>query len=435
MDVNKSIPKTDGSFIQSDMVSGWNDEKWIKEFEYLKQADMHYLVMGTSVTEGEITKAIYPISIPGGEMEYPGIDIVDICLRNAEKAEFKVFLGINLNAAWWKKYARDPEWLYKQMERSNLIADELYKMYHHKYPKAFYGWYWVYEVDNFNFNKKAKFKVLAKALNINLVHLREKNERLPIMLSPYMNAKLGCAKQYAENWAYFFENTELGQGDIFCPQDSVGGGGLTIDQSEEWFKELEKAVAKKHGLLFWANNETFDHNNWCSAPLNRFVKQMEQVKLYVSNFINFTYCHYYSPNNIDSGFHKTYLDYIKNGSLEIIPPSSPEIKSIDLISCNKIKICWSEARDNMGVFGYELWRNNKLIFNTRAQRRYGGVQPELSTNYEDTLIWNFLKCKYIYRVRAFDFAGNFSEFSSPKEINLCPEGNFISRIFKYVFRK
>lgn len=434
MEVNRSIPKTDGSFIQSDMVADWDDEKWLKEFDYLKQADMHYLVMGTSETEGEITKAIYPTHIPGGVMKYPGIDIVDMCLRNAEKTQFKVFLGINLNTAWWKKYASDPEWLYKQMERSNLIADELYKMYHDKYPKAFYGWYWVYEVDNYNFDTKAKFEVLAKALNINLVHLREKNERLPVMLSPYMNSKLGSAKQYAKNWAYFFENTELGQGDIFCPQDSVGGGGLTIDQSEEWFKELRKAVAKKSGLLFWANNETFDHNNWCSAPLNRFIKQMELVRPYVSNLINFAYCHYYSPNNIDEGFHKTYLDYIKKGKLETIAPSVPKIYSISSISSNRIKICWSNAKDDFGIFGYELWRNNKLVFTTMAQRRYGGVQRELSTDYEDTVRRSFIKSKYIYKVRAFDFAGNYSDFSNQSEINICSEGNSICRFFRYIFK-
>lgn len=406
---NEKHPIADGSFIQADMVEKWKDSKWQSEFNYLKEVNMHYVIMGTSITEGEITKTIYPIKIPGGQMEYPGVDIVDICLRNAEKTGMKIFLGINFNSDWWKKGPRDPEWLYAQMERGNVIADELYTKYHSKYPKAFHGWYWVYEVDNLNFRTKSDFSVLAKAIDINLKHLKEKSHRLPFMLSPFMNSIYGKPKKYAENWAYLFQHTDLGKGDIFCPQDSVGGGGLKINEVDNWFAELRKAVDTKPGLLFWANTENFNHSNWSSAPLNRFIRQMEIEEPYVDNIITFSYCHYYSPNNIDKGFHETYLNYVKSGKLEKQEPTPPKEVKIKKVDKYEFLISWQRAQDNIGIYGYEVYRNKKKVFTTNVQRIYGGKKEGLLMSYLDKLPIKERFKKPNYEVRAIDFAGNISK--------------------------
>lgn len=406
--VKCKCPIADGSFIQGDMVQRWDDEKWQSEFKYLKEVNMHYLVMGTSITEGNTIKTLYPTKIPGGQMEFPEVDIVDMCLRNAEKANIKVFLGINFNTDWWKKGGKDPKWLYDQMDTGNIIADELYNKYHNKYPNAFYGWYWVYEVDNLNFRTKNQFSVLAEAININLKHLKEKKHRLPFMLSPFMNSNYGKPKEYAENWAYLFKNTELGKGDVFCPQDSVGGGGLNIHEVEDWFSELKKAVDTKPGLLFWANVETFNHKNWSSAPLNRFIKQMEIVHPYVSNIITFSYSHYYSPNNIDIGFHSNYLDYVRNCKLEKQKPSMPKDLKVQRVGLNKFLITWKASEDNNGIYGYNLYRDGRIIYSTNVQRVYGGVKKGILMKFIDKC---FLKGKITnitYAVRAVDFAGNLS---------------------------
>lgn len=409
---NKKYPIADGSFIQADMVEKWNDSKWQSEFNYLKEVNMHYVIMSTSTTEGGLTKTIYPTKIPRGQMEYPSVDIVDMCLRNAEKTGMKIFLGINFNSEWLKKGPRDPHWLYAQMERGNLIADELYTKYYYKYPNAFHGWYWVYEVDNLNFKTKDDFSVLAKAININLKHLKGKRHPLPFMLSPFMNSIYGKAEEYAKNWAYLFQHTDLGKGDIFCPQDSVGGGGLKIDQVDQWFKELRKAVDGKPGLLFWANTETFNHLNWSSVPLNQFVRQMEIEKPYVDNIMTFAYCHYYSPNNIDKGFHETYLNYVKSGGLENRKPTPPKEVKVKKDGGSKFLVSWLPARDNIGIYGYEVYRNKKLIFTTNVDRIFKG-----KTGKKEGLVMSYIdkvplrdKFKWLnYEVRAVDFAGNISK--------------------------
>lgn len=414
MNKDKSYPIANGSFIQADMVYIWDDEMWIKELRYLKEADMHYVVvMGTSLTEGDTTKTIYPTKIPGGIMEY---DVLGRLLRNAEKADMKVFLGINYNGEWWRKYGNDPAWLYAQMDRANLIADELFDLYHFKYPNAFYGWYWAYEVDNLNFRTKEQLKVLANAININLRHFTEKNERLPVLLSPFMNSNFSTPEQYAKVWEYVLKNTELGSGDILCPQDSVGSGGLNVEELQKWFSALKKAANTKPGLLFWANNETFDQSDWSSATLDRFIKQLQFTDPYVTNHITFAYSHYYSPNNIHYGFHKTYLGYVNTGNLGKFSPTAPKNLKLKVIDKNQVSLNWEESGDNIGIYGYEIYRNGNVIHTYKRQRFYGGAEEDISTEYVDSIELKGIRKKYVYKVRTFDFTGNFSEFSEEAEI-------------------
>ncbi|WPC44010.1 DUF4434 domain-containing protein [Clostridium sp. JS66] len=298
------------------------------------------------------------------------------------------------------------------MKRGNVIADELYTKYYSQYPNAFYGWYWVYEVDNLNFKTKDDFFVLAKAIDINLKYLKEKNHRLPLMLSPFMNSIYGTAEEYSKNWAYLFQHTGLGKGDIFCPQDSVGGGGLKIDEVDHWFSELRKAVDTKPGLLFWANTETFNHLNWSSVPLNQFIRQMEIENPYVDNIITFAYCHYYSPNNINKGFHKTYLKYVKSGQLENRKPTPPKKVKVKEVRENKFLISWYSAHDNIGIYGYKVYRNKKLIFTTNVERIFKGKEGKregLVMGYIDKVSLEDKLKEINYEVRAIDFAGNISK--------------------------
>jgi len=383
-----TVPKADGTFIQADMVNNWDEEKWMKEFRFLSEAEMHYLVLAS------------PDKLAKG--------VVDMCLKTAQKSGFKVFLGIQYDDAWWKKGSKDKAWLFEQMKIGCRIADNLFEKYHRKYSDSFYGWYFAYEVDNIKFNRREKFKMLAEALDILLKHLRINGHRLPIMLSPFMRSAWGKARDYAENWAWLFNATELGEGDIFCPQDSVGGGGLKINELDEWFRELKKAVDTKPGLLFWANTENFEHRYWSSAPLNRFLQQMKIVSKYVDNIITFSYSHYYSPNNIDGRLHEMYLDYLKNGSLqeaEFKPPEKLTVKRIGLVH----RITWEEPDNPTGIFGYELFRNGKKVFGSYEQRIYGGKSQGKVRSFVDRNILKWRPWGIVYEVRTVDYAGNASK--------------------------
>ena len=404
------LPRATGTFVQQDMTSNWGDSNWQSEFTYMKEAGMDILVfLPCSITRGDTTHTIYPTDLAGFNTENNALDRVDICLRNAQKAGVKVFLGIQYNDDWWTKAPSDENWFFKQMEISNQVADELYRKYHHKYPKSFHGWYWVYEVSNANFRTERDYILLSKAININLKFLKQNKMRLPILLSPFMNGTFSSPKRYADNWATFFKHTDLEKGDIFCPQDSVGAGWLKMSSLDTWFAALKKATSVKPELSFWANVENFDHSDWSSATLDRFIEQMRIESRYVDNIITFSYNHYYSPNNIDPGLHHTYLNYLKTGVLDSEKPSPPTDVNAKKLPGDKYEITWKPATDNIGLYGYHLYRNGKLIFTTKAQRIYGTSKKGPETHYIDDLILN--RRKPAYEVKAFDFAGNISNGS------------------------
>ncbi|BAH05147.1 hypothetical protein CKR_0096 [Clostridium kluyveri NBRC 12016] len=416
---NKNYPIVDGSFIQLDLTQNWNSDKWEKELLYLKENKMNYLIItNVSQTEGDITKTCYKSKNKSFQKLYGNIDPVELCLKNAEKLNIKVFIDTNFNSQWWQISGNDSLWLNSQMERANLIASELYENYHSKYPNAFYGWYFPYEVDNAKFNKLSDFDTLSNALNIHLNYLDKNHKRLPILLSPFMNSSVGTAKEYASNWEYLFSKTNFKSGDIFCPQDSIGSGRLKLDEVNSWYTALRKAVSKKPGMLFWANTETFDYVNNSTVPLDRFLKQLKLEQPTVDNIICFSYNHYYSPNNISNGFNEAYSYYVKNGKLPNEKLNMPQNLNVAAIEKNKFKITWQAPKRTDNICGYEVYRDNILISRIMVQRKYGG-DPKVSSNtIVDIPILKENVKSYTYKVRALDFSGNLSKPSNLVTVNV-----------------
>lgn len=399
--LNDNYPKASGTFIQPDMVMDWSDSKWQKELNYLKEVKMKYLIMNTFIVKDKRVRRVYKTSIKGEE-RIGLYDVVDKCLKNCERCGFKVFFGIDYNDKWWKYGPRNPKWLYEQMNSGNLAIQELYERYHKKYKNAFYGWYWVYEVDNLNFKNYNDFNILANAVNINLNYMDANDMRLPLMISPFMNSKYSTPQMYAQNWKCFFKNANLKKGDIFSPQDSVGGGGLNINEVRDWFYALGEAVKSNDKVLFWANTETFDHTNWSSAPIKRFIEQMKIEGSFVSNIMTFSYSHYYSPNNINSGFHRAYKKYVYTHKICSVKPEPPKWMKITHMNDNQILIEWQV---NKSLAGYKIFCDEVEIAFICVQRKYGGNNSEVMGK----LICKCNLKKSIYKIRSFDFWGNLSD--------------------------
>lgn len=432
---HKNYPIIDGTFIQLDLTQNWDESKWKSELQYLKQNKMNYLIItGVSFANGNESKAVYQSTIPGFTKLYSQTDPIDLCLKNAEELGIKVFVDTYFNSDWWQKSGDDSQWLYTQMQKVNQVSDELYGKYHSKYPNAFYGWYFPYEVDNAKFNKINQFSILSTAININLTYLKSKNERLPILLSPFMNSSCSTAKEYADNWTYLFMHTELIKGDVFCVQDSVGSGRLSINDVNSWFTALRKAVNSKPGLLFWANAENFDYANSSSTPLNRFIKQLQLESPCVDNIVSFSYSHYYSPNNICEGFQKAYYSYVNSGKLITHRPNKPENIDVKTVSKNEFLVSWKGPKNNNDICGYNVYRDGVLIFNTTVQRKYGGDPNGTYMNFTDKplLKYNITSCSY--EVRSFDFCGNVSNSSNTVKVDINSDKelpNLLSQGCKY----
>ena len=333
-----NYPLPQGTFIQDHLVEDWDDAMWQKELKALKEVGMQYLVFGPTLHTGKDnkTKSLYPSSLTTNKRKTKK-DLVEACLRNAQKVGFKVFLGLNFNERWWSP-DYDEAWLLKEMELGNQTASELIKKYKDRYGDTMYGWYWVWEVANIDqLSSKENQDMLVNALNINLDYLHKVTPDMPFMLCPFMNYRIGNAKDYAQIWKNVIDKAHFQSGDIFAPQDCVGAGGLELEMIPEWFGQLSQVVSTKPGLLFWSDAETFDHKDWTPAPLNRFVDQMKLASPYVSKIITFAYSHYYSPNKVDAQYHDSFLHYYKTGQL---PTNMSPIFSKETLQ-DKIKGGWA----------------------------------------------------------------------------------------------
>jgi len=392
-----------GTFLQWFLAKDWDDARWQSEFRAMREVGMRILVFAPTV-DSTHKRAYYPTQLPGHRQAEGYPDVVDACLRNAQAAGIQVFLGLNFHDDWWKKAVRDPAWLYAQMEEGNAVADELCRRYHARYPDAFHGWYWVWEVDNLNFKTPEQADVLTRALDINVRYLKALNPQMPVLLCPFMNARFGTPEAYQALWTQVFAKSALGRGDIFCPQDCVGAGGLTLEQVAPWFAALGKAAATKPGLRFWSDTETFSQDDWTSAPLDRFVAQMRTVQPYVEACLTFAYSHYYSPNVLSPGFQQTYKAYVETGRLEAEPPSTPTRLRAERQPDGTIELSWDAATDNIGVCGYYVYRNGVRISRRQTAREAAGATGRVI--YLDKAALR--DAELTYTVQAYDFAGNVS---------------------------
>ncbi len=417
-----SHPIANGTFIQWWMTEHWTDEIWDSECQILREVGMKYIILAPTAflrndeaTRQKKVHTIYPTQQKGFEMmkgengrDYP--DVVDACLKSASKYGLKVFLGLNFSDEWWLKN-NNSSWLQERVWEGNMVAQELWSLYRPVYGDTLYGWYWCWEVDDLYFKNRGSLdprQILADAIKAQTDFMEASGIRLPFMLSPYMDWRLGTPEWYGRMWEFVFANSGLKAGDIFSPQDCIGSRKLTIDNYTRWFAQLRKAVDTVPGLRFWANTETYDIRDWTSAPLNRVIRQMNDVSPYVDDWVTFAYSHYYSPNVIVPGFHQTYTDYVNSGVLDKIPPSAPEGLTGEFLQDGRLQISWEPSSDNMGVCGYYIFRNGRQIAKIQALRASSPETvegPATSVILEEIQFWE----TDVFEVQAFDFAGNASD--------------------------
>ncbi|WP_180541674.1 fibronectin type III domain-containing protein [Nevskia soli] len=83
-------------------------------------------------------------------------------------------------------------------------------------------------------------------------------------------------------------------------------------------------------------------------------------------------------------------------------PQVPSAPSIGQFSQTVVQVLWNATTDNVGVAGYNLFRNGTLL-NTSSQVNFTDNSASPSTTYS-------------YQVQAFDAAGNLSPLSAPASV-------------------
>lgn len=377
-----------GTFIQDGLFANWSDARWQQELTALKAVGMSYIVISPTLLKvNNVSYSLYPSSISGTIQKYDS-DVLEACLRNAKNAGFKVFLGLNYNEDWFRVGATVAD-----MQVGNQVADELLNKYITRYIDVVCGWYWNWEISNSPYHTEQTYADYAQLMNINIDHLNTITPNLPFMISPYMRSEWTTSDVNGKMWESIFAKTHFRKGDIFAPQDCIGAGGLTLDNLDEWFNRLNKAVYKKPGLLFWSDLETFDQRFWSVGTIDRFVRQIEIVKPYVSNINTFAYSHYNSPHNVYPKFHETYLEYVKTGKLpEQKIPSTVTNLSVSAIGM----LTWTASTSSEFLAGYYIYRGGALVGNNQRQKN-GSCSVTFKENSKlSTGTYKYEVCPYTF---------------------------------------
>ena len=315
VEIERTWPCVTGTFVQPGAFMGYQVKNWVTHFNNLKEVGIDtFIIQWTAETPyGKFSSIYYPSEAAKANKAssfFDGSTFLPRVLEAAKQTGMKVFVGLNLSDEWWSFACSKDDWNKYESDLGVKMAKEIYDLYKKDYPDELYGWYFAYEMFNGMQNQEKK---AGEFLNMYLEPLTELDPSMPVMLSPFVT-QWGCnAKKAGEEWTKVFEVANFREGDIFCCQDAVGAGHITIDMLDGYFSELKKAVDTEPGLQFWANSEDFT-SDYQSADLNRFVRQMKIAEPYVTGYVTFAYSHYYAKDyNGKGGYHEAYKHYYNTG--------------------------------------------------------------------------------------------------------------------------
>jgi chitodextrinase len=90
------------------------------------------------------------------------------------------------------------------------------------------------------------------------------------------------------------------------------------------------------------------------------------------------------------------------------PPSVPTPLRLTAVSLTRVNLAWAPSTDNVGVRGYRIARDGKVLATVNAS----------TLTYADTSV--AAKRRYSYTVQAFDQAGNYSAAAGPLVVTTPP---------------
>lgn len=288
----ETTPAATGSFLQPWYCADWTENDFAAHMEQLLAlgADKLILQWTADTPEGKIRSVFYDTALPEdffAEDAERHPQMLENCLAAAEKTGVKVFIGLNLADEWWDFAVKKEAWREKQNAVSAAIAREIYALYAEKYPNAFHGWYWAWELTNgFRGAEDA-----AALINADLAVLTELNPDLPLLLSPF-NSRNSSYKSAEREWTDFFAQVNFRPGDIFCLQDAIGAGWIGLDDLDYYYAAVRRAVETKPELRFWANCENFT-KDYKPAETERFKTQLDTAARYTEEIVSFSLSHYY----------------------------------------------------------------------------------------------------------------------------------------------
>lgn len=403
-------PTVCGSFMQPGTFAKYTLKRMKEHLSYMREVGIDIIILQWSFENvgDKVSNVYYADSFDSadkhGTYNNSGKNLVETLLQAAEELDMKVFLGINNNDEWWQKAVNDKAWLTSQIEVGMEGAKQIYDAYKNKYPNALHGWYFVFEYYNFKANT-TQVDNAAYLLNGFLDGLKELDDSMPLMLSPFVSSGNSTAAEAGDMWEKVFAKANFREGDIFCCQDSVGAGHISIDQLDDYYRELKEAVDKEKGLHFWANNEDFTQSNWSTAPLNRFVRQMEIAAKYVEEHVTFAYSHYQNPDLGKAGYHAAYKEYFETGKIPETTLTAPTMDYTSEGGGMTVEFNGTIENPQKQACRVYIKKNGELLNSIDITAKHN--LKKITFDFSDTNLEGSGVAKYEFYVE--DYFGNFSD--------------------------
>jgi hypothetical protein len=303
--VDPAQPLATGAFIQ--LHAGFASKSaawWQAELGAMKNVGMDTVVVNYVAYDNFY---FYPTSVRGASPF--AIDSIENILDAADGHGMGVFLGLHLDPDQFSTSTFD---LPRNLEQGQAELSELWTRYGSHESLA--GWYMPQEISDYMAFHQPQLRNDIVSYTKSVTDQAHATSDLPMMISPYFGQNPNAAA-YA-NWWNSTGLPQMGV-DIVAMQDGVGTHRTTIEQSRAVFQALAPVMAN-HGVLFWANNESFnqihgwpvDSQPWAAQPtsIDTFIAQIESTSPFVEKAITFEFSHYMSPQGT-SATNALYQDY------------------------------------------------------------------------------------------------------------------------------
>ncbi len=211
------------------------------------------------------------------------------------------------------------------------------------------------------------------------------------MLNPAFKA-IGIGRAYGASSAYgWYWTTDFG-GTL----DTPGPTPAPAPTVSAFTANPPTVAAGQATTLFWtvsgANTITIDNGVGDVSNLSSITVRPAQFTTYKLTATN------------SGGSTTATATVIVNSVTDNQPPTTPTITSIFARSSSEVDLAWSPSSDNVGVTGYQLIRNG-FVLNSVSGGSVSYVDSSTSPN-----------TTYIYSLRAFDAAGNYSNVSNSAQV-------------------
>ena len=448
------ISSLDGSFIQPWLYATWDDARWRSEMQILKETGIDTLVMGDTANQNnDDSWTVYYPSELDFLKGYYAYDAVGTILHYCHMYDIKLYLGMGLDTNWNSDLTvgEGLEANREYMRKCNMITTELYTKYKSQYPDTYYGFYFVTEIYNTyymetDYGSELYTDGLREMFNTVLDNCSTLDPNMPLLFSPYVNIfGYGYASintdRFTEFWTQALTKINFRDGDMICPQDSCGAGGNDIVHLEEWTAAYRNAVDRSNQLrgthlLLGTNAEMFiqpdsvrmaqthgvDYTG--TKTIDDFTKRLEIAAPYVDKLFCFAYTHHYSPNNAQPGFHKAFIKYLHDGTIEKNPPLPPDTictEVVDTEGADHLKLSFSGMDDDTEAGQINIYKNGVFYDYLTAGVNNGRTDCNHVKNTWTDYNFNISTDTAVYEFETVDVCGNVSEKRSytvtPQNVN------------------